>query len=312
MLDRFRIRWAKRRFNSQVLEVLNTPPIRLEPANFTILSMISHDDLIMYLLAIKSFYSYLQQGKILVIDDGSLKNEDKEILNEHLCFPTIIHRETIDIGRMLHHIMWERLAYTIDLSAAEYVIQLDADTITRGPVAEVIKCIADNRAFIMGNPEARKPIPVKEAAAYAEARSSTDHIQIIAEMALARLPNAAALKYVRGSAGFVGLARDGFSRAAVEDFYLQMADLVGERLREWGSDQVAFNFLVANSPNPMVLPYPDYASFVPGLDAENVRLLHYIGTYRFRGGTYARQSREFIASAAAGRPLNPEAAGRGS
>jgi hypothetical protein len=300
MLYRFRTKWAKRIFDARVSKIWRTPPIDFHPAEFTILSMVSHSDLSMYLLAVKSFYARLQSGKILIIDDGSLTADDRSALERHLCSPTIIRRDVINIGRFLSHIMWERLAYALDLSADEYVIQLDADTVTTGPVTEIADCIAENRAFTLGTYNGQRIVPASEASAYAMASSAQDHIQIISERMLARLPGAAELNYVRGSAGLVGLARNGFTRVQAEDFCVRMTDLVGRRFAEWGTDQVAINFIVANSPNPFVLPYPDYAVVGPELDAARSRFLHFIGTNRFEGGHYANHGRRFISLAAAG------------
>jgi hypothetical protein len=190
--------------------------------------------------------------------------------------------------------MWERLACALDLSREEYVIQLDSDTVTKGPVAEVAKCVRENRAFTLGTFNGRTVVPLTEASAFAATTPSQDHIQIIAENALVRLAEAGGLKYVRGSAGLVGLARNGFGRAPAEDFCAQMTELVGKRFAEWGTDQVAINFVVANSPDPLILPYPDYAVVGPELDTAQARFLHFIGTYRFAGRRYVQEGRRFI------------------
>jgi hypothetical protein len=119
----------------------------------------------------------------------------------------------------------------------------------------------------------------------------------MSEKALSNLIGANELKYVRGSAGLAGLARGEVSREFAENFYLQMADIIGRRFLEWGTDQVAFNFIVANSPEAIVLPYPAYACVRPE-SVEEARFLHFIGSYRFDAGIYAREGRRVIASAA--------------
>jgi hypothetical protein len=253
----------------------------------------------MYLVAVKSLYAALGRGKITIIDDGSLTADDRKILVRHLRSPTFVDRKNINIGRFLRHIMWERLAYAIDASAGDYIIQLDADTVTTGAVPEVLEAIAENRAFTLGTWNGQTIAPVAEARAYAQTFASDHHIQLVMERALADLANAGALRYVRGSAGLIGLARGGVQRSIAEDFYDGMASLVGDRIGEWGTDQVAFNFLVANSPGAIVLPYPAYACVGPELDVRAARFLHFIGTYRFKRGIYARASRNFVASAAA-------------
>jgi hypothetical protein len=104
-----------------------------------------------------------------------------------------------------------------------------------------------------------------EAAANAQA-TENDHIVIATERAFDRHPGRERLKYVRGSSGFAGFAKGGFSRARIEEFHANMTELMGERWREWGSEQCGSNFAVANSPGAVVLPYPQYTSFYPGVD----------------------------------------------
>jgi hypothetical protein len=294
MLYRLRTKLVKRLFNARISAILTTPPINFVPADLTILSMVSHDDLLMYLLAIKSLYERLGYGKITIINDGTLTPGDQIILRRHLQSPNIVERKTIPIGRYVRHMMWERLAYEVDLSAKEYVIQLDSDTITRGPIHEVLNCVARNRAFTLGTWDGQKIVSVAEASVYSTSLPSQNHMQIVSEKALSDLSNAEEIKYVRGSAGFVGLARGGFSRERAEIFCVQMIKLVGERFKEWGGDQIASNYIVANSPDAYVLPYPDYAVVGPELKVDQARFLHFIGSYRFNGGIYARLGRRLI------------------
>jgi hypothetical protein len=294
---RLRTKLAKRFFAAQISQILGTPSIDLVPANLSVLSMVSHDDLAMYLLAIKSFYLSLGKGNIVVVDDGSLTNTDKGTLARHIRGVKIIGIKSIVLGHFPRDNCWERLAYAVDSSAGEYVIQLDSDTLTRGPVTELLECIAANRAFILGTWTGQKLIPVREASAFA-ATKSHEHIQFLAERVLLDLGGAGDLKYVRGSAGLAGLARGGFSRGRVEDFCVRMRGLIGDRFLEWGTEQVAFNFIVANTADATVLPYPTYACLSPEIDAERARFLHFTGTYRFKEGIYAREGRRVMNSQA--------------
>jgi hypothetical protein len=63
---------------------------------------------------------------------------------------------------------------------------------------------------------------------------------------------------------------------------------LGKRWEEWGTEQVASNFLVASSPGGFVLPWPKYCCFYDNEDVARSALIHFIGTWRFRGGVYAR------------------------
>jgi hypothetical protein len=256
---------------------------------------VSHDDLIMYILALKSFYSRIGTGNVVVVDDGSLTGHDRELLVKHIRGARIIELNSIVLGHLPCGNCWERLAYALDLSTEEYVIQLDSDTLTTGPISEVLNSIAANRAFILGTRSGQKLQSVRDASAFA-ATKNLEHIQFVAEKVLSDLDCARDLKYVRGSAGLAGLARGSFSRERVEHFCDQMRALVGKRFLEWGTEQVAFNFIVANSVEASVLPYPTYACLSPEIDVERAQFLHFTGQYRFNAGIYARQGRRVINS----------------
>ena len=66
---------------------MRTPPLRTKDAPLRIVTLIQHKDLTMYLLACKSVYHRLKEGKFFVIDDGSLTDEDKELIRLHLDDP---------------------------------------------------------------------------------------------------------------------------------------------------------------------------------------------------------------------------------
>ena len=92
--------------------------------------MVSHRDLIMYFVAIRSLYAQIGEGAIAIIDDGSLTAADTEILHRLLGGPQIIRADQIDTGACPRGGTWERLLHILDLSSSRYVIQLDSDTLT--------------------------------------------------------------------------------------------------------------------------------------------------------------------------------------
>ena len=70
---------------------------------------------------------------------------------------------------------------------------------------------------------------------------------------------------------------------------------IGDKWSEWGSEQVMSNIIVANAPHARVLPHPKYADcqkMKPG----QTRFIHFIGSCRFRNGTYAQLGTEVVAS----------------
>jgi hypothetical protein len=94
--------------------------------------------------------------------------------------------------------------------------------------------------------------------------------------------------YLRGSSGFTGFARDAIDRNFVEDFYHKASVLMGPRWREWGTEQIASNYCVANSPDSFGLPKPKYMNWERQPIPDDVSLLHFLGYCRFDEGVLVR------------------------
>jgi hypothetical protein len=270
-----------------------TPPLAIQQAPLVILSLVSHADLIMYLVAVKSLYRRIRLGRIVVMDDGTLKPRDLGALAYHLGSPQVIQLADVRRGPCPSGGCWERLLAIVDLSAHNYVIQLDSDTLARADLDEMIACYRANRAFTLGTRLGQSLSPLSEAPDRIR-MASGDQVQLVAERSLPRLQHSENLRYVRGSAALAGFARGACSRRAVEEFSAAMRGLIGAKWDEWGSEQVTSNFLVANSPEAEVLPYPKYASFDMQMDPARSVFLHFIGTHRFSGGVYVRESARLV------------------
>ncbi|MEO3471561.1 hypothetical protein AAFN86_06805 [Roseomonas sp. CAU 1739] len=293
MFDSLRRRFNTRKFSWLCRGIMDTPPIRHRPAPLRIVSMVRGDDLSMYLIAIKSFYRQLPGGSITVMDDGTLTEAHRALLRHHLGEPEIVRIDDIATGPCPSGSCWERLLFILDRTAESYVVQLDSDMLTTGPVPEVVAAIEGNRAFTL-NSAPDQPIVDLETAARQVADHDARFMQIRAEQALPRLPPDAGRFYVRGSAGFAGFARGGPDRRAAEAFSTAMQDLLGPSWLEWGSEQISSNYIVCNSPDGLALPWPKYCCFIPGVQAEHAAMMHFIGTWRFQHGMYARKARGVV------------------
>src|SRR5262249_11978734 len=141
MLYRMRRQLARARFERRCRVVRATPPLKTVAAPTTILSMVSHADVVMYLIAIKSLYRRIGRGNILIIDDGSLTPDDRDLLAEHLARPPIVALSALETGRCPKGGTWERLVLILERCADDYVIQMDSDTLATGDLAEVLACI---------------------------------------------------------------------------------------------------------------------------------------------------------------------------
>lgn len=290
MLYRLRTKLAKSRFNFACRGILKTPPVKLKPAPITIASMVCHDDLIMYLVSVKSFAHHLGRGRIALLDDGSLTEADKDILKTHLDQPIIKHISEINPGRCPKGGCWERLHFVAELSQSSYVAQLDSDIVTVGPIPELIRCVDEGRGFIMGTPEGQMKITLEQASEAMQGNPSK-HVQVQAESAMSKVPNAAKKHYVRGCAGFSGFPKGSLTPVDIDAFSTEMEGLLGRTWHQWGSEQVTSNYLVANLPGSEVLPFPKYCIHEPAVDIRSSSVIHYYGPYRFQFGNYARSGR---------------------
>jgi hypothetical protein len=287
MFSNLRTRLKTKHFEFLCRDILRTKQVQPGTLPISVVSMVRSEHTLMYLLAIKSFLRHVPATAVTVIDDGSLTPADHDLLRAHVGGLSIVPIAGIDTGACPRGGTWERLLYILDLSASRYVVQLDSDILTIAPVPEVVEAITANRSFTLGS-DAQYGIVTTDEAAAAIAGEDLRETQFAAEHVLPRIPPETGRLYVRGSSGFAGFARSASSRATAEAFSVAMEAEMGRRWEEWGTEQVASNFLVASSPGGLVLPWPKYCCFYDNEDVTRSALIHFIGTWRFRGGVYAR------------------------
>jgi hypothetical protein len=297
MFYRLKSHFAKTRFHRLTAGIMDTPPLPVADAPWTIVSLFHKCDIYaaqMYLLAIKSFYSRLKRGKITLIVERDLAPDMRRMLEHHLPGIGFVVFEDIDVGACQHGGTWERLLYLLDNARSEYSIQLDADTLTFGPdIDEVLHCAQNNIPFTLGN--AGRPIETMASVAADARKSDSNYIGLVAERLFDRYPDAERVKYVRASSAFCGFSRGGFSRTQLEKFHREGERLLGARWREWGTEQCGSSFAIANSPGAIVLPFPKYANNWPGLARGGSAFLHFFGTHRYDGDYFADLAKGVIA-----------------
>lgn len=304
MLYRLRRAFQYRRYNRLVSAIEDTPPLTIQDSSLRVVSMVSERDVRMFLVAAKVLYRRLGEGRFVLIIDRDLPQRQRDRLKRALGGGAdFLHLEELPVGRCQRGGTWERLVACLDLSAEHYVIQMDCDTLALGDVPEVREAVRANRAFTLC-----EGVPLQtmaEAAAWVRAHvPEPRHIIDVAQAAFSRYPGADRLLYLRASSGFTGFARGGFRRAEIETFHATMEELVGhDKWREWGTEQVASNFAVANSPDPVALPHPDYANVTASTNLGDLRFGHFIGSYRFHKQILARASRPLIEALRTGASL---------
>ena len=303
MLYRVRTKIARYHFDRAAAGIFATKAV--DPSGIetdpTIVSQICHQDLAMYLLAIKSFTRFIRPRSVVALDDGSLTEQDSLMLRRHIAGIRILPITSIANPVCPRGGAWERLLFIADEVGAGYVIQLDADTLTMDRPSEVAAAIQQGSCFALGTKGGESLQRIAQIAttsrAYRSGHSGHDHIQHVSESALDRLPQAESLSYIRGCAGFAGFARFSFSRESLERFSERMASLVGmDRWTAWGSEQVSSNFMIANAPSSQVLPLARYDAFSARSSLTDKAFLHFFGAQRFQGGVYAATARQMLKS----------------
>lgn len=278
-----------------VLErIVEMPPASIYPGGVTIVSQVCNRDVLMYLLAAKSFAARIRVGRFFVLDDGTLTAEDHDNLAAHIPGVTITPITAIDCPGTPRGNTWERLHRIIELAEGSYVIQLDADTVTIGALPEVADHISGGTAFTLCSERDAGIVPLAQAAEYAAQRNS-DHVQIAAERTLSGLDPTIGTRYARGCSAFTGFSPGTWRRAALQRFSEYMSAQLGPRwATAWGTEQITSNFLTANSPDARLLPFPKYCDYVGRPASAETCFLHFVGTHRFRHGTYRDTAKRVI------------------
>ena len=269
-----------------------------------ILTLLCHDDVDMYLLAIKSFLFNFTIGSVHVLEDGSLTAADVKLLKFHIPMVKIHHVNDVDATGFPSCNIWKRLLYSIDLSQDAYVIQLDSDTVSMKPMLDLQKIIKEERGFIIGNgPAWGKPVEVGYLSRLIKSWVSgnvIDDTKLAAESevhTLAFFQNAK--YYLRGCSGFSGLPRGQINRELLLDFSQQITAAIGEPV--WsssGSEQIACSVMISRTRNPVILPWLMYQNFgLPSFYKESLvtaALVHFVRKNRFKCFAYQKMCADFI------------------
>ncbi|WP_152414457.1 hypothetical protein [Blastomonas sp. AAP53] len=296
---RLRTRLDGRRHDAACRPVLQTAPIVPADDGLVIFSMMGTAVLLPYLVAVKSLWTHLRRGRVVILSDGTLTPDDRATLAWHCGAPEIIEIADVDTTGFPVGGTWERLLTILDRRSDAYVIQLDSDTVTLGPPQAVIDAIAANRSFtLLGGPE--WDIGAQACASFAPpARvpaSAEGHIQTRMERVLARIAEGDRLRYIRGCSGFTGFARGGSGRSLAAHFSAEMERLLGrDAMHEWGTEQVTSSFVIANDPDPLLLPYRQFGNYWGEPWDDDCRFMHFVGAHRHDGHAYRDTTRAALA-----------------
>ena len=275
--------------------ILRTSPIESRAGEPRIVSMVCSRDVLPYLVALKGFHRQLGGGEVVALNDGSLTDADKDVLRTHV---TGIRFREMEEGRpkgLPRGGCWERLCIMALESRDAYAIQLDADIVCRGPVDEVRDLVRAGRPFALSDGVEPGWRPIGEMARYVATYARPDgHIQDVAELALGQAGLPEERHYLRGTAAFAGFPPGRDVMPLIHEFHEAMSKAVGSRWDDWGSEQVASNYVVGNSGEALPLVGPRYVNNKPETDLSAASLIHFFGTHRYYEGHYPRTGREVI------------------
>lgn len=283
-------------FNAKSRSIWQTSPVTLTAKNgVAVLSLMCHRDMQMYLIALKTFLRHVDIEAVFIVNDGSLLDEDIALLKKHVPQINILAMTDYRSVACPTGACWERLLSIASLTENYYVIQLDADTLTLDTLLEVTNYSTQNISFTIGTWDNQQFETMAERSALS--RPGYDrgdrHVQIVSESFFVQLKDAATMRYVRGCAGFAGFARGSSFRTFIEKLSPEIEALIGDKWKEWGSEQVMSNLVVANSPQAAILPHPEYSNC--NRNVEKTKFIHFIGDCRFKKQQYAMLAKREIA-----------------
>ena len=288
------------RFERAARTIRRTPAITLAQSGPVALSMVQHRDVDAYLLALKSFVGHMPVSRVVVVADPTLSAEDRSVFREHV--PNIEIRDAKEFQRpgIPRGGCWERLSAISDYVAQESVVQLDADTMTIGPVPEVGAAVQQSLPFTLGTEDQQSIETCAEISARARTwlTGTNDHVQVIAESLVEKIEGAEELRYARGCAGFAGYPRGSFDFARLRGLSERMSRVMGDRWAQWGTEQFTSNLLLASMPGFRLLPHPKYCA--PHRRKAHTVFLHFIGYVRFTTPLYARVASSLVRDLQAG------------
>lgn len=283
----------RRRYHNAARQIVKTAPVSRGTLPFMLLSMVQQRDVHSYLVALKSFTHFLNPERIVVVCDPSIDQADRKLLSQH-----VPHIELHDADEFTHPDIprggtWERLYAIAGFVRDQYVIQLDADTLTLQAIPEVLQAIRSDTGFVLGE---RPETPSRLLAAVRENAlpwmKPGAHVQGIAETEMVNVGLPAEARYIRGCSGFTGFPRSATMREVMLDFSRRMGAKLGEDWKRWGTEQVTSNYLASNAPGTRALPFPKYGT--PDRANQDTAFFHFIGSMRFVNAKYEQASREAI------------------
>lgn len=278
----------RRRYVRALPGINDTPVVPYGTMPFLLVSMVQSKDVLPYLVALKSFTRYANPRRIVIVCDPTITPKDRAVFSMHIPHVELRDAEEFTNESIPRGGTWERLYAISEYCKQDYVVQLDADTITMLPPTEVMHAVMTNAGFVMcGEPNAVL-MSLKETeahiASWGPPGPGLEHIQATVERSIANNLLPAEARYVRGCSGFTGFPKSHTMTDKLLAFSRAMKVRHGIRWGEWGTEQIASNYLVANAEATTLLPSLLYGT--PDVVHSDPVLVHFIGSMRFTSNKY--------------------------
>ncbi len=294
MLFNMRRELNRKLFNFITANVRKKLNIKVDvDSNFVILTQLCSSDINMYLVAMASFCKFLKPKSVVVVADR-LSVDEMALLKSCVEGLTIIPIADAACPDLPKGGCWERIITIHKLLSDNYVVQLDADTVTLKYPHEVVAAINENISFTLATKMGYEKWTLAETSEKIS-EINGDHVQLLAEKSFTKMADADTRLYVRGCAGFAGDGKGAATLDALIKFSSEVEGIIGKGgWRQWGSEQVASNYVIANVPESVILPFDKYPYYEVGLDLHESKFIHFIGGSRYKRGVYMMLSRKII------------------
>lgn len=295
--------------------VADTPPINTNPDSDTgIHTAVPHKYLYAYLTAIKSLLRHHQALAVYVHDDGSLRVEDKNIIQKHLPGVRIIDRAWADrvfedkvgdefLGKVRKsYTSYLKLFDPTLVSTRRRIIIVDTDVLFLRRPDEIIDWALNGGApwYHKSGPWYKNRNTTVQSGKSNVHTVSTPptHIQGMVVEGIPEINKALGTDYafVPGfNSGLIGYERGTVEYTELKRLLSHLFSLYGERIYKWGSEQTMHGLILCGKgakalPTDKYMVYTDLSSD----QAANAAFVHFIGEFRYNRFKYPLLAREVI------------------
>jgi len=285
---------------------LASPPLACAPdAQCQIHTVLTHRDIPMYLVALKSLLRYHAHVAVVVHSDGTLTAADRSLLQRHLPGISVIMADEADnrarqvLGTDSYlwrwraiDCSWRRLVDTELWSTGARRLIMDADVLVVRRPDEVIEWMErGTRPLLLGQP----PRPSRGPGA---PDGGPQHIQTIFTSRLDEIGSlmGRSSAFLDGTTGgFYGCASE-LSLPHIEKL-LRVSTGLGIPMEQWGGEQCTVIYLLSTS-GAFRLPPDRCFNYSPASESSlgDAQVVHFYGTHRFHKGHYPSLAAQIVST----------------